>query len=598
MISQIDTLTMFLSFSGLVSVFLIPKKKSGVDDRFILLGLWIFQVLYSLLLAGEWGGYISGMEKFEDILGAIIPLLWLFHIYTLIQSNMLKDFAESEQNLNTTIQSIGDAVISTDAKGRILHINPIAEHLSGWRAREGIGHRLDEVLILLDNDTRERCSSPVDLVLKYDDRIILTNMLLVSRQGTEYRISDSASPIRNADGEITGIVMVFRDISEEEKIQSQLLHSRKMDALGQLAGGVAHDFNNMLTGILGCTEVLLGSEEDKEKVEYLQTIMDAATRSSELTRKLLSFSRKRSRVLRTMNLHQTIEQAVSLLERTIDRNVEIEMKLECPHPIMVGDSSEIQNLFLNLGINGSDAMPQGGTLSFQSENLEVNQSLSLMYPFHIHPGTYLKITVSDTGTGIPEEDLSRIFDPFYSTKDEGKGTGLGLASVYACVNHHSGSIKVYSEQGVGTSFSVLFPISREDFDEQISDKKIIRGKGNIMVIDDEETVLWATSEMIRDLGYQVESINSGQEGLKILKERENSFDLVLLDRSMPDISGIECFHEIQMINPDIPIVLYSGFAKQEEVEGLLKEGLKGFIQKPFSQAHLSREIARILGEKV
>lgn len=372
------------------------------------------------------------------------------------------ELAESRLNLAVTLDSIGDAVITTDIQGHVTRMNPVAETITGWGLTEAIGHPLSEVLDLIHFTSRESLGNHAQKVLSADKSIEIPNpTILRSKTGEEFLIADSGAPIRSESGETIGVVLVFRDVTEETAVQEQLRQRQKLDAIGELAGGVAHDFNNMLGGIMGSCELLRKRITDDEKAErYLSLIFEASKRSAELANKLLAFSRRQAPGSTPIDIHTVISDTVALLEKTIDKRIEISVEPAAEASMIVGDCSQLQSVFLNLGINASHAMPDGGTLSFKSSLTELSTAYCKSSIFDIVPGSYIEIEVRDSGSGIAPENLSKIFDPFFTTKEQGKGTGLGLAAAYGTVKQHKGAITVYSESGRGTRFHLLFPLTK------------------------------------------------------------------------------------------------------------------------------------------
>ncbi|HNV72887.1 MAG TPA: PAS domain S-box protein, partial [Candidatus Ozemobacteraceae bacterium] len=331
----------------------------------------------------------------------------------------------SEEDLRITLHSIGDAVISTDTDGRIVRMNEVAEKLTGWSQAEAVGKPSTDVFRIVQGEARQQCANPVEKVLASGEHVELANhTVLVSRTGREYQIADSGSPIRDRDGQIVGVVLVFRDVTEQYVLEERLRQSQKLEAVGQLAGGVAHDFNNMLGGIIGGAELLeMGMTPNDEQRKALDIIINAAERARELTRKLLVFSRKGRLNLVPIDVHVAIRETVQILERTIDKRIKIEVALDAADSTINGDISQIQNALLNLGINASHAMPEGGTIRFATRNTVIEDLFCRTNTFDLKPGPFVDIEVRDTGCGIVPENLKRVFEPFFTTKGVGKGTG-------------------------------------------------------------------------------------------------------------------------------------------------------------------------------
>ena len=506
---------------------------------------------------------------------------------------------QSENNLNITLDSIGDAVIATDAEGKIVRINPVAVELTGWKAGKAIGEQLDEVFNIIDPKTEKKAEDPVSKVIRKGKIITLSNdTVLLSKDGKRRQIADSGAPIRNENGEIVGVVLVFRDVTEEYALQEQLRQSQKMDAIGQLAGGVAHDFNNLLTAIMGNAQLLtMGTERNSEDTSIITDIIKASNRASDLTRQLLDFSRKSPRQNTRVCIEDILEEMMGILSHSIDRRITIKHNFNSSPDTVIGDSSQLQNAFLNIGVNARDAMPDGGTLSFMTRNVKLTQKECNTIPEDIVPGEFIEITVSDTGEGIDPETIKRIFDPFFTTKAPGKGTGLGLASVYGCICSHGGNIKVVSNPGKGTTFTILLPCKQTEVDELRAGNKnkIFKGEGNLLVIDDESFVLHLVEKSLTKLGYNVHCCSDGVEGLEYFRDNFGEIDLVILDMIMPKLSGEDTFTLMKELDSDVKVMILSGFSNDKVIDNMLKNGATGFLPKPFNLSDISKKVAECIG---
>lgn len=394
---------------------------------------------------------------------------------------------------------------------------------------------------------------------------------------------------------VDGAVIRIDDVTREQQLEEQLNHSRKLEAVGTLAGGIAHDFNNMLGGILGATELLAFHLPDNPKAKKLhQTILDATTRAADLTSKLLTFSRHNPQASTIVDVHEIINDTVVLLENTIDRRIILEIDLGADASAIVGDTSQLQNIFLNLGINASQSMPDGGTLSICTQKSEIDASYCNTSTFDVRPGCYLDIEVRDTGCGIPQEYQSKIFDPFFTTKSQGLGTGLGLAAVYGSVQQHKGAIQVNSEPDLGTTFRILLPLTDGDITPETTLQPLIKGKGRILVVDDEQVMRVTAQAILEELGYEVVLAENGQQAVTIFKEEKGTFDLIVLDMVMPVMNGRDCFLLLKEQDANVRVILSSGFAREEDIKEMKHNGLKGFIRKPYRRANFSQIVHEAL----
>ncbi len=390
-----------------------------------------------------------------------------------------------------------------------------------------------------------------------------------------------------------GAVIIIDDVTDRVEMEMRLRQSQKMDAVGQLAGGIAHDFNNMLSGILGSAELLRLRAGDKD-TKLLDTIVKASNRAGELIQKLLAFARKENIDFSPIDCHSVIEDAVKILQHTIDKRIVIENNLNAKNSIVDGDWSLLENVILNIGINGGHAMKDGGTLYITTSNIFVNKASASDIP-ELIAGEYLQLIIKDTGFGIEQDTLKHIFEPFFTTKKQNEGTGLGLAAAYGAITQHKGTILVDSEIGRGTSFTILLPLSLETQEiKSYLPKEIIQGEGRILLIDDEQIVRDTTRLALEDFGYTVIMAKNGLEGIEIFKKEKEQIDLVILDMLMPKMNGRECFANLQQIDQDVKVIMSSGFTHDADFAEVKKSGLKGFIRKPHNMIELSEIVAKVI----
>ncbi len=388
-----------------------------------------------------------------------------------------------------------------------------------------------------------------------------------------------------------------RKIAEEEREQlmSQLRQAEKMSAIGQLAGGIAHNFNNQLTGIIGFNEILADNLKDEELLSYTEAISTSAFRAAELTAQLMNFSRKRKCLAIPVNMHKLISEAVALLTNSIDKKITIKQHLAAAEYTIMGDNSRLENILINLGLNARDAMPSGGEIVFTTKESElVGEQAAIL---GVAPGRYLCIEVSDTGTGMSKDTLTHLFEPFFTTKDVGKGTGLGLASVYGGILSHHGGIDVQSRQGQGTSFYIYLSLADSDVALPTSTVEAIctvGGSGHVLLIDNEEEIVEICRKMLYSLGYMVTAYLGVKEAVSFYDECSNKIDLIILNISMPGVEGKGIFSAIRKVNPEAKILISSGCSIDSEGQELLDEGALAFIQKPFNLSRLSLMVSEIL----
>jgi PAS domain S-box-containing protein len=510
----------------------------------------------------------------------------------------------SEEDLRITLDSIGDAVIATDADGRLQRMNPVACRLTGFSLQQAQGLPLCEVLRTVDGVAREPADDLVKAVVRTAQNVVRSeDTIVISSNGAERRVAESGAPIRDAHGEIVGVVLVLRDVTERHEMEERFRQAQKMDLLGRLAGGIAHDFNNMLAGILGSAEVLSAKHKDSGNAEFrscVKTIIDSALRAGDLTKQLLAFSRKGKRVSVLVDVHEVINEALTLLERSMDRCIRIERHFSDEALCVTGDPALLQSAILNLGINARDAMPNGGRLRVATRRRRLGSvDCEAARAYHLVPGDYVEIEVADNGYGMSPAVRSRMFEPFFTTKPAGKGTGLGLSAVHGTLVSHGGAIRVDSDLGQGTTVSLWMPY-RQPIGRSAQVCKPMQPKDRylrILVVDDEPVVRGATVGLVESLGHETLAAADGLEAVRCFEREHTEIDLVLLDAVMPNLNGADAFRRIREIEPDVPVVLVSGYARDATIDQLLTEGIDGFLMKPYTRASLISAIENAMDGK-
>jgi PAS domain S-box-containing protein len=500
----------------------------------------------------------------------------------------------SENQYRLTINSLINSLHVIDRNYEIVLAN---ESLFSWLRKNGInkqiiGMKLFDAFPFIPDEDRQ----------KYEEIFatgeVITDSLAMKFGEKEYHVETKRIPIREGNT-VSQIITIIRDVTTEKKLEQQLQQAQKMEAIGTLAGGIAHDFNNILTGILGHASLLkLRNDPASKTYSAANTIEQAAERAAELTAQLLGFARKGKHRITPVDIHKVIPEAVSLLSRTIDKNIKVRQHLDSQNPIIKGDPAQIQQALLNLAINARDVMPDGGELSFQTEIAELDDEYCQNH-LGAHPGRYLLISVTDTGEGIPQEYINRIFEPFFTTKKEGKGTGMGLAMVYGIVKNHDGYITVNSEVGQGTTFKIYLPLEETETTQLKADKDeaTFTGSGRILIVDDEEIVRTIASRMLLAMGYEVIIADNGIEAVEIYKKESNDIDLVIIDMIMPEMGGHKCFIELKKINPNIKAILSTGFGIDGKAQAILDEGVLAFVQKPYRVSQLGMVVTEVLNSK-
>jgi two-component system, cell cycle sensor histidine kinase and response regulator CckA len=513
----------------------------------------------------------------------------------------------SQENLAVTLRSIGDGVIVTDFAGVVTTLNPAGERLTGWTESEARGRPVAEVFHIVRADTREPAAVPVDGVLRTGrDTTMVNRTVLIARDGAEHPIGDSAAPIRDGAGRLIGAVMVFRDVTAERaledslresnaELQAQFLQAQKMESVGRLAGSVAHDFNNLLTVINNVAELAaVDVREDSPLAADLKTIRETGWRAAELTRQLLAFSRRQVLQPRMVNLNQTIGDMVPMLGRLLGESVTLEFSPGAGLWNTRVDPGQFEQIVMNLVVNARDAMSAGGRLAIETRNVDLDDT----YPASradLERGEFVMVAVTDTGTGMDAQTASRIFEPFYTTKPVGQGTGLGLSTVYGIAKQSGGDVLVYSEVGVGTTFKVYLPRMLADEEAKAAARapQASRGTETVLVVEDEAVLRALSTRVLTQAGYTVLAAADGTEALAILEQHRGDIDLVLTDLVMPGMGGRELATRAAARHADVRVLFTSGYID----DSLLQRGLEGrthFIAKPFSVIDLTRKVREAL----
>jgi PAS domain S-box-containing protein len=423
------------------------------------------------------------------------------------------------------------------------------------------------------------------------------------RDGTPFWVDERARVRRDAQGFLSydgsALDITERKLAEAEgaTLRARLLHSEKFEAIGHLAGGVAHDFNNQLTAIMGFGETLEETLENEQQKRFVRNIMRACQRSADLTRKLLAFARKGIVLSEPVDMHEIIREVVGLLKHSLDKRITLQTRCGASRRVVMGDPTQLQNALMNLAINARDAMPEGGTLAFETSVLTLDEDYCRAMPYEIEPGVYLQLVVADSGVGMAAETLDHIFEPFFTTKELGKGTGLGLASVYGTIKQHNGYIQAQSALDQGSRFNIFLPLSDVPMAKPIPPTPLEphRGSGHILFVDDEALVAEVASEILTNLKYQVTLCRDGQEAVEFYATAWEAVDLVILDMVMPRMGGKDTFHALRQINPGVKVLIVSGFSIEGEAQQLLNAGALGFLQKPYRSVELVKEVAKALG---
>jgi PAS domain S-box-containing protein len=505
--------------------------------------------------------------------------------------------AEKER-LSVTLRSIGDGVITTDIEGRVVFLNKVAEELSGWTYEEAQGQPSTKVFNIVNEKNGQKCVSPVQRVVELGRIIGLANhTALIAKDGTIRSIADSGAPIRDRESNIVGVVLVFRDVTHEKKIEEELLKTRKLESIGVLAGGIAHDFNNILSAILGNLELVRHriATKDSKAASLLSDAEKATKRAAKLTDQLLTFSKGGEPVREVTSLPKFISESADF----VLHGSRIVCNYSLPEDLWLVDvdSGQIAQVIQNIIINAKHAMPEGGIITIECGNVEDAAAEALL---SVDKGDYVRITIRDTGVGIPHEIITKIFDPYFTTKQE--GSGLGLAICHSIVNKHDGYLTVHSIIGKGTTFTMYLPaVSAEADDgsikEQTKSASAIKA-ARIMVMDDEEMLRNVATSQLAVLGHEAIPVIDGTQAInkyQELQDDDTPVDLVIMDLTIPGgMGGEEAAAKLLQIDPAAKIIVSSGYSNDPVMANYRKYGFVAAIAKPFDLKQLSNVISSIL----
>ena len=502
--------------------------------------------------------------------------------------------AAEKERLAVTLRSIGDAVITTDVKGRISLVNTVAENLTGWRQAEALGVPLEKVFNIINEYTRERCVNPVTKVLETGGISgLANNTVLVSKDGTERVIEDSGAPIVDHQNRTIGVVLVFRDATEKRRFQDEQQKVQKLESIGILAGGIAHDFNNSLTAIIGNISLAKFYAKPGEKVfEKLEEIERAAMRTKNLTQQLLTFSKGGEPVREIVSISKLLKEATLFALRGSNVLCSFDLS-ENLWPVSI-DADQINQVISNVIINAEQSMPEGGIIQVNAQNVEITPQA----PIPSGSGKYVKISIRDQGIGIPKDQLTKIFDPYFTTKQ--KGSGIGLTVAYSIMDRHDGYIMAESE-GTGSIIHLYLPAVSRSFQKQSRRPgKLISGVGKVLLMDDERIIREVGSEMLHLLGYEVVCARDGAEAVEFYRQVQkegHTFDAVILDLTIPGgMGGKDAVSKILALDPDAAVIVSSGYSNDPVIAEYRGYGFRGAVCKPYRIQELSAILHEVMAD--
>lgn len=507
----------------------------------------------------------------------------------------------SEDKFRALVENISDIVWEVDTEFHFTYVSPSIEEVLGYAPADILGRTPFE---FMPQNEVARVRPRLEELFRTREGFAQLSSIHLHRCGREVVLETSGSPSFDSAGRLVGYRGVDRDITERQRaeeerkqIQEQLQQSQRMEAIGQLASGVAHDFNNILTGITGYADVLrIRAPKDPPVQDLITGILSSADRAAAVVRQLLTLASRARAEDEVVDVHESVRNTEKLLRHSIDKRIVIQTRLHAGRSCVRADSSLVESMLVNLGVNARDAMPKGGTLTFSTSVLEETLVDSVLGARAMSSGPFIRIRVEDTGEGMDDKAMGRIFEPFYSTKKQGRGTGLGLATVYGAVMQYHGVIDVHSTPGEGTRFDVYLPLTdgvpRVPPEEP---EELDHGHGGVLVVDDEEPVRVTLRMLLQELGYTVFSCRDGAEAVRFYSTHQQDVRLVLLDVVMPVMGGLDCYRRIRSMAPSLPIIMMTGYANARESDQLREEGAQVFIDKPFGMRTLSAVLSRALG---
>ena len=497
----------------------------------------------------------------------------------------------AEEVYRSLLNSSADAIIIYDLEGRAEYINPVFTQIFGWTLEELKGKRIP----FLPEIERESTMAIIKDLVEKGTPCHGFETKRYTKDGRLLEVSISASRYDDHKGNSAGTLVILRDLSEKKKFEAHMQYVERMRAVSTLAGGIAHDFNNLMMGMLGNISLILYEIEPSHPYYgNLKNIERLIQSGSKLTKQLLGYARKGKYEVKPINLNQIVKDNSETLGRT-RKNITIHRELAQDLFPVKADESQIEQVLINLYINAADAMPDGGDLFLQTMNVTHREMKNKSYD--PKPGNYVLLQVTDKGTGMDEKTIERIFEPFFTTKEMGRGSGLGLASVYGIIKGHGGYIDVDSEKGHGTTFLIYLPATDQSVQKTMeTDERIIKGDETVMLVDDEEVVIDVGVQLLKKLGYNVLEAGSGKEAIRVFSEKRDKVDIVILDMIMPDIGGGEVYDRIKEIDPKVRVLLSSGYSIDGQATDILERGCNGFVQKPFNMKVMSTKIREILNK--
>ncbi|MDQ5988046.1 MAG: Sensor histidine kinase RcsC [Syntrophus sp. SKADARSKE-3] len=503
---------------------------------------------------------------------------------------------KSERRYSEILEEIEDGYYEVDLKGSVTFFNKVACKITGYEPDEMMGKNYRD---LTDKNNADKAFTIFHKVYVSGQPANLYDWELIRKDGSRRLIESSVSIIKNDHGVKVGFQSIARDVTDRKKLQERLSQAQKMEAIGTLAAGIAHDFNNILGAIMGYTELYQDQVRDRPKIySSMEHVLLAANRAKDLVQQILTFSRQAEHEMKPTKIVPIAKEVAKFIRASLPTTIEIQQSMKTDSDVVMADPTQIHQILMNLCTNAGHAMKDtGGVLQLFLESIFIDKEDLARYP-GLSEGQYLDIMVGDNGLGIRPDHLERIFDPYFTTKKKGEGTGLGLAVVHGIVEDHGGLIKVYSEMGRGTIFHVYLPLVKLVPEDKriITFPELLRGKESILFVDDERPLVDIAVRILESLGYRVTAFINPVEALESIRIHPDAYDLLITDKTMPHMTGFDLVHEVKKIRPDIPVIFCSGFQNHEDLRKQAALGIRHFIAKPIRKSLLLKIVRDVLDE--
>jgi len=588
-------------------------KRTGFLDSIVLTGIgiaaiyWILESFMFFFLSPEANiiHHLLGEDMFETLTRVLVLCMFLIfgsHIQYNVNRRREADIAmrQQDEKYRTIIESIEEGFLETDLAGNFTFFNNSICKILGYSSEELMGMHNREYT---NSENSKRLNEITNEVRRTGEPAQVKDFEIIRKDGATSAIEFSVYLIKDDKSQPAGFREVVRDVTEifkaereKKKLEKQLQHSQKLEAIGSLSGGIAHDFNNVLMGMQGNASLMLFDiDESHPHYKKIKSIERYVENGSSLTRQLLGFARSGGHEVRATDLNELIKRTSSMFGRA-KKEIKIHTNFLNKIWTVEVDQGQMEMVFLNFYVNSLHAMPEGGDLHLLSENVVIDEGSA--GNLKLKHGEYVKVSIVDTGTGIDKEIQDKIFDPFFTTKEKGRGTGLGLASASEVIKNHDGLIDVYSEKYKGATFNIYLPASdKKVIQEKRLTRKILKGTETILLVDDEEMIIEVNKDILKALGYKTMIARSGKGAIKIYKNNQEKINMVIMDMIIPGMSGKEFYDNLKKIDPGIKVLLSSGYSISGQATEILERGCNGFIQKPFKLTELSVKIREVLDGK-